>query len=46
MGMIQVRIAALDDPDAIPPKMQVQMAERVAWMASVDQLPAYERFPG
>lgn len=46
IGMVQVRIAALDDPGAIPPKMQVQVAERIAWMASVDQLPAFERFPG
>ncbi len=46
MGMIQVRIAALDDPDAIAPKMQVQTAERADWMTSIDTLPAFERFPG
>lgn len=46
MGMMQVRIAALDDPDAIPPQMQVQTAERVKWMASAHELPAFERFPG
>jgi len=45
MGMIQVRIAALDDPDAIAPKMQVQTAERVKWMEAVHSLPAFERFP-
>lgn len=45
MGMMQVRIAVLDDPDAIAPKMQVQTAERVTWMASADDLPAFERFP-
>ncbi|WP_313902324.1 GFA family protein [Methylobacterium sp. E-005] len=46
MGMMQVRIAALDDPNAIPPQMQVQTAERVKWMESADELPAFERFPG
>jgi hypothetical protein len=45
MGMIQVRIAALDDPEAIAPKMQVQTAERANWMNSVHALPAFERFP-
>ncbi|MCJ2052511.1 GFA family protein [Methylobacterium sp. J-070] len=46
MGMMQVRIAALDDPDAIIPQIQVQTAERVKWMTSAHELPAFERFPG
>lgn len=46
MGMIQVRIAALDDPGAIAPAMQVQTAERIGWMASAHDLPSFERFPG
>jgi hypothetical protein len=46
MGMMQVRIAALDDPSAIAPQIQVQSAERVDWMASAHELPAFERFPG
>jgi hypothetical protein len=46
MGMMQVRIAALEDPDAIAPKMQVQTAEQPEWMASAHALPAFERFPG
>jgi hypothetical protein len=46
MGMMQVRIAALDDPNAIAPKMQVQTAERIDWVASAHELPAFERFPG
>jgi hypothetical protein len=35
----------LDDPDAITPQMQVQTADRVKWMASAHELPAFERFP-
>jgi hypothetical protein len=46
MGMMQVRIAALDDPKAMTPRMQLQTAERVSWMVSTAELPAFERFPG
>ena len=45
MGMMQVRIAALDDPNAIKPKVQVQIAERVGWMASLHGIPVFDRFP-
>lgn len=47
MEMVQVRIAALEDPNAIAPKMQVQVqvAERIGWMTAVDQLPVFNRFP-
>lgn len=45
MGMTQVRIAALDEPDAIRPQVQVQTADRANWTATVHELPAFERFP-
>jgi hypothetical protein len=45
MGMMQVRIAALDDPNAIKPKVQVQIAERIGWMASLHEIPVFDRFP-
>lgn len=45
MAMVQVRIAALDEPSAITPQYQVQTAERVAWMMVPHELPAFERFP-
>ncbi len=45
MGMMQVRIATLDDPEAIAPKMQVQTAEEIGWMRSAHRLPSVERFP-
>jgi hypothetical protein len=44
MGMMQVRIAALDDPNAIKPTVQVQIAERVGWMASLHEIPVFDRF--
>ena len=45
MGMMQVRIAALDDPNAIKPKAQVQTAERVGWVEFLSQIPGFDRFP-
>ncbi|GGF47499.1 aldehyde-activating protein [Azorhizobium oxalatiphilum] len=46
MGMIQVRIAALETPEAVAPRLQVQVAERLEWMTSLDDLASFERFPG
>jgi hypothetical protein len=46
MGMMQVRIATLDDPNAIKPQLQVQTAERIGWMESLQDIPGIARFPG
>ena len=46
VGMMQVRIAALDNPDALPPLAQVQRAERIGWIDDVRDLPGFDRFPG
>ena len=32
-------------PDAVPPAMHIQVAERIRWMEGAHQLPAFERFP-
>ncbi len=45
MGMMQVRIAALDHPEAAPPIAQVQTAERIGWIDEIAELPAFPRFP-
>ena len=45
MGMLSVRIAALDDPNSVSPQMQAQVAEQITWMASAHELPAFARFP-
>lgn len=44
-GMIDVQTATLDDPDLIPPQVQIQTAERIGWMEKVDALPGFERYP-
>lgn len=44
-GMVDVQLATLDDPDALPPTEQVQTAERIGWMGTAHALPAFERYP-
>lgn len=44
-GMIDVQIATLDDPDALPPRAHIQVAERIGWMATAHELPAFQRYP-
>lgn len=46
MGMMQVRIASLNDPNVIKPQVQVQTAERIGWVASLHEIPSIDRFPG
>ena len=45
-GAIDVQICTLDDPDAIPPVVQIQVAERIGWMERAHALPEFERYPG
>lgn len=45
-GQIDVQIATLDDPDAVQPDVQIQLAERIGWMGRVDELPKFDRYPG
>ena len=45
-GLIDVQSATLDDPDELKPQMQIQTAERIGWMATAHELPAFERYPG
>ena len=45
-GLIDVQSATLDDPGAIQPSAHIQVAERISWMATAHELPAFERYPG
>jgi hypothetical protein len=45
-GIVDVQSSTLDDPDALPPTLQIQVAERLHWMQQAHELPAFERFPG
>ena len=45
-GIVDVQTATLDNPEALAPRVQIQVAERISWMKHLDQLPEFERFPG
>jgi hypothetical protein len=45
-GMIDVQTCTLDDPEELAPAIHVQTAERLRWMATAHELPAFERYPG
>jgi len=44
-GLVDVQVAALDDPDVFRPTEQIQVAERIGWMATAHTLPQHDRFP-
>lgn len=44
-GLVDIQTATLDQPESLPPTKQVQTAERLAWLAGMAELPAFERFP-
>jgi hypothetical protein len=44
-GLVDIQVATLDDPDAFPPSEQIQVADRIAWMAHAHELPAHARYP-
>jgi hypothetical protein len=43
--IVDVQSATYDDPDAVPARIHVQVAERLRWMAGAHELPMFERFP-
>lgn len=44
-GMIDVQSGTLDEPDAMPAQLQIQVADAPRWMAGYSELAAFERFP-
>jgi hypothetical protein len=45
-GIVDIQTVTLDDPDALPPTAQIQVAERIGWMETAHTLPAFKRYPG
>jgi len=45
-GRIDIQSGTLDAPEALPPAVHVQTAERLPWMAAIETLPGFERYPG
>jgi hypothetical protein len=44
-GIIDVQSATYDDPNAVPARVQIQLAERIGWMKEAHTLPSFERYP-
>ena len=44
--MVNVQSATLDEAAAYAPAAQIQCAERLGYMAKLDEVPAFERWPG
>lgn len=44
-GIVDVQTATLDNPDLLPPSLQIQTAERLHWITRLNDLPGFERFP-
>ena len=44
-GIVDVQSATYDDPDAVPARVQIQLAERIGWMEDAHELPGFERYP-
>ena len=45
-GLVDVQTSTLDDPDALPMQLHVQVADRIGWMENAHELPKFERYPG
>ena len=44
-GIIDIQSATYDDPDAVPARAHVQVAERIKWKERAHELPMFERYP-
>ncbi len=44
-GIIDIQSATYDDPNAVPARAHIQVAERIRWMESAHTLPMFDRFP-
>lgn len=44
-GLIDIQGGTLDTPDALPPQIHIQGAERLTWMETAHELPSFDRYP-
>ena len=44
-GIVDIRSATYDNPDAVPAQAHIQIADRIGWMAQAHTLPAFEHYP-
>lgn len=43
-GIMDVQSATYDEPERVAPEALVQVAERIPWMKTAHELPAFERY--
>ena len=44
-GLVDVQSGTLDHVEAIPPQMQMMLAEKVAWLDQLGRVPGIARYP-
>jgi hypothetical protein len=44
-GIVDIQSGTYDDPDLVPARAHIQVAERIGWMARVHELPEFDRYP-
>ena len=44
-GLVDIQSATLDTAAEDAPGVQIQVAERLPWMARLDEMPEFERYP-
>ena len=44
-GIVDIQSATYDQPETVPARAHIQVAERIPWMATAHELPQFERFP-
>lgn len=44
-GFVDIQSATYDSPEAVPARIHIQVAERIAWMERAHELPQFQRFP-
>jgi hypothetical protein len=44
-GIIDIQSATYDNPDSVPARAHIQVADRISWMERAHELPVFERYP-
>ncbi|MBB3047582.1 hypothetical protein FHR99_001848 [Litorivivens lipolytica] len=44
-GLIDIQSSTYDDPESIPARIHIQVAERLNWMERAHELPTFDRYP-
>ena len=45
-GLVDIQSATFDDAGAEAPAIQVQCADRLAWVTAIPEMPEFDRYPG